>query len=51
MLTTISTIILTHAHTAQEWLPACVIALKLATAGISFSVAAHRAVRYWRGHR
>ncbi|WP_327417986.1 hypothetical protein [Streptomyces sp. NBC_01233] len=51
MLTTITTIILTHAHTAQDWLPELAIALKLAAAGISFSVAVHRAARYWRKHR
>ncbi len=49
MLTTISTIILTHADTTRDWLPAVALALKLGAAGISFAVAVHRAVRYRRG--
>ncbi|WP_406841871.1 hypothetical protein ACICHK_43575 (plasmid) [Streptomyces sp. AHU1] len=49
MLTTILTIILTHADTARDWLPEAALALKLGAAGISFAVAVHRAVRYWHG--
>lgn len=47
-MTIVSVLTLLSVPDAQPWLLGVMMALRLATAGISFAVAVHRGVRYFR---
>lgn len=47
-MTIVSVLTLLSVPDAQPWLLGAVMALRLGTAGISFAVAVHRGIRYFR---
>ncbi|MGI5158924.1 hypothetical protein [Microbispora sp. CA-102843] len=51
MLTMLVPIITVVSHQAHEWLPEATAALHLGAAALNFSIAIHRAARYWRSDR